>query len=97
MKRKIALPILYFLFGVLVYIIESTITLPHDLDGTSYNSVNSFNKGFFIGIPTALLLFNVIPQFIKISSLKVKCFYLITTSILLIIISFYWIQVLVWD
>ena len=98
MVRKIATPVLFFLFGILVAFLESSvIDLPVDSDGVSHKGVNLFNQVLFIVVLIFLLIFEVRGQFTKIKNGYYRYLYLIVTVILLASIAYYWMQFLIWD
>gem|GEM_PF-4525924 len=90
MIRKIGLPFVYFIFGMLVAFIESEWSVG------SYVFWNPFNLIFFSQLFSLILIFEVRFQFKKIKTMQFKYLYLILTVIILAAISYYWIQYLVW-
>lgn len=98
MVRKIATPVLFFLFGILVAFLESSvIDLPVDSDGVSHNGVNLFNQVLFIVVLIFLLIFEVRSQVTKIKNGYSRYLYLVITVIVLSATAYFWMQFLIWD
>lgn len=96
MIRKIATPVAFFLFGILIAYLESgVLELPVDSNDVSHNGVNLFNRIIFLVVLGLLLVFEVRTQFKKIKSPAYKYSYLLITVLLLVSIAYYWIQLLV--
>ena len=96
MIRKIVTPILFIIFNITLFFVESSIVLPVDSSGDTYGGVNLFNRILILGVLSLVLFFEVRPQFKKIQQTKYKYIYLIITTSLLLITSYYFIQNLVW-
>ena len=97
MLRKILVPFFYFIFGILVYFLESTfISSVIDSLGITTGNVNSFNKILFLVILLLIIIFEVIPQTIKISNLTNKFIYVILSVAAISLTTFYWVTFLVW-
>jgi len=94
--RKIATPVAFFLFGMLIAYLESgVLELPVDSDGYSHNGVNLFNKIIILMALGLLLVFEVRIQFKKIKKPAYKYSYLLITVLLLVSIAYFWMQLLV--
>ncbi len=96
MIRKLLLPVIFFIFGLILLLIESSIVLPTDSGGDSYNGVNLFNTLFILAVLIVIILFEVRTQYKKILITKYKYGYLVVTLILLSSTAYYWIQYLTW-
>ena len=96
MIRKIVTPILFITFNIMIFFIESSISLPLDPSGYSHNRVNLFNRILILSVLVLILFFEVRPQFRKMNTTKYKYIYLITTTVILFITSYYFIQNFVW-
>lgn len=96
MIRKIITPIAFFLFGMVIALVESSIDLPTDSNDISYNGVNLFNKIFIITVLIIIVVFEVRTQFKNITKPLYKYSYLLITLILLVLTAYYWIQFLEW-
>jgi len=94
--RKIATPVLFFLFGILVAFLESSvIDLPVDSDGVSHKGVNLFNQVLFIVVMIFLLVFEVRGQFAKIKNGYYKYLYSAIMVLSLLYITYFWTQFLI--
>ncbi|BCR36745.1 hypothetical protein [Mariniplasma anaerobium] len=97
MVRKIATPVLFILFGILIYFLESSvINLPVDSDGVSHNGVNLFNKILFLVVLVLLLIFEVRIQFNKIKNIYYKYLYLMIMVLSLSSITYFFISYFIW-
>lgn len=97
MIRKIALPVVFFIFGIFVYFIETLmISWLLSIEGLTSNSINLFNLIFFILVVLLLLFFEVIPNFKKMKDNKIKYPYLVVTMILLAASATYWVRATTW-
>lgn len=96
MIRKIVAPVAFFIFGMLLAFIESSIQLPVDRNGISHNGVNLFNIILIVIVLGLLLFFEVRIQFSKIQKRSNKYIYLIVTTILMASTTYFWMQFLIW-
>ncbi len=97
MLRKILVPVFYFIFGILVFYLESTfISSVVDSLGITTGDVNKFNMILFIVISLLLIIFEVIPQTIKTTNRTDKFVYVILSVAAISLTTFYWVTFLVW-
>ena len=91
MIRKSISPILFLMFSLLLIIIETSITLPVDSDGTSHNGVNLFNRLLLFLVVLAIIIFEIFPYSKKMSNKLQKIFYISLSTSALIFIAVFWI------
>jgi len=96
MIRKIVLPFVFFVYGILIALIEEFFMDSLLSAGISTTQINMVTPFLFVIVIVFLLIFEVKPISDKIVTIRYKYMYLIVTILLLVLISFYWIQLIVW-
>jgi len=95
--KKWFIPIFYFIFGIVIYYIESDVIVLIDehvvIDGTLMNLLNVF---LFTVIPVTLLIVIFIKRDLFKLSKKTLTLFILYNTLTLVIISVFWMNFLVW-
>jgi hypothetical protein len=95
--KKWLIPIIYFIFGLVIYYIESDVIVLIDehvgIDGTFLNLLNIF---LFTVIPVTLLIVIFIKRDLFKLSNKTLTLFILYNTLTLVIISVFWMNFLVW-
>jgi len=95
--KKWFIPIFYFIFGIVIYYIESDVIVLIDehvvIDRTLMNLLNVF---LFTVIPVTLLIVIFIKRDLFKLSKKTLTLFILYNTLTLVIISVFWMNFLVW-
>lgn len=97
MSKYWIIPVLYFIFGALVFAAESLVFgAISEVSIEVRKLTNYFNKGLFILAPIILGFFIVLPGVHNLKTLSYKVVFVVYSVILYVLISHYWITTIVW-
>ena len=97
MFKKVLSPLVLFLFGLLIFFLESTWGhVVTDLSDEAYHQINFINIILMILMMGLLIIFVVRKQFKKINETKYKFIYLGFSLLSMGIVTYFWIEYLMW-
>lgn len=97
MFKKVLSPLVLFLFGLLIFFLGSTWGhVVTDLSDEAYHQINFINIILMILMMGLLIIFVVRKQFKKINETKYKFIYLGFSLLSMGIVTYFWIEYLMW-
>lgn len=97
MKRLWFYPIVYFIFGIIVFALESFMfNSMTDVSIETRVLVNNINKGTFILIPILMLTFTLVTKLNIFRKLTTRSIFVLYSVVLYILISYFWIITIQW-
>lgn len=95
--KKWFIPILYFIFGAILYFLEDVgLGLVDDVSISLRNSLNSINLVLFILVPFAVIILMYIKGLIIFNTNRLNLVYLIYTVMSFTVISIFWVNIIQW-
>lgn len=97
MIKRIVAPIILFIYCFILALIETEFGhLFVDNNGYTHNGINTFNLISIIFVALVLFIFNVMKVLNDIEKRRNKIFYMCIMVVMLSLISYFWINHLVW-
>lgn len=95
--KQIVFPILFFLFGVLLFAFETfVLNLLSNVSVGLTNAINVLNIIVLIAIPAFMFYAFIIPMYKKMIDPFKKILFLLYNVVAFPLVSYYWITLLVW-